>query len=189
MKARPERIGAGDEANATGRSAAVGRGVATNGTDHRGRADDGSIFEDVAAASGASDCSSVRAGCGPPPMGDRRPARLRLSYRAGRNVASIGSGTEHGQATGTPGRRCVPGDVAGFDAMPGAGSPGFFEPWVSDPRVLGPGVLVSGFVIPNEMTEARRQSSIGAEQRSGFRRHWRSVCRDVQAGRKIGAGK
>ena len=67
--------------------------------------------------------------------------------------------------------------------------PRYFEPGVSDPRVLGPGVLVSGFVILNEMTEARRQSSIGEEQRSGFRRHWRSVCRDVQAGRKIDGRK
>jgi hypothetical protein len=91
------------------------------------------LDEDVAAASGASDCSSFRAGCGPPPVGDRRPARLRSSYRAGRNLASIRSGTERGQATGTPGRRCVPGDVGGFDAIPGAGSPRFFAPQVREP--------------------------------------------------------
>jgi hypothetical protein len=105
------------------------RGLPTN-ADHRGRADDCSIFEDVVAASGASDGSSFRAGCGPPPVGDRRPARLRSSYRAGRNLASIGSGMECGQATRTPGGRCVRGDVGGFDAIPGAGSPGFFGPGV-----------------------------------------------------------
>lgn len=104
-----------------------------NGTDHRGRASDCSIFEDVVAASGASDCSSVQAGCGPPPVGDRRPARLRSSYRAGRNSASIRFGMVRRQATGTPGGRCVRGEVGGFDAIPAAGSPRFFVPQVREP--------------------------------------------------------
>jgi hypothetical protein len=45
----------------------------------------------------------------------------------GENLASIRSGMECGQSTGTPGRRCVPGDDGGFDAIPGAGSPGVFR--------------------------------------------------------------
>jgi hypothetical protein len=115
------------------------RAFSMNATDHRGRASDCSILEDVVAASGASDGSSLRAGRGPPPVGDRRPVRLPSSYRARRNVASIRSRTEHGQATGTPGRRCVPGAVAGFDAVARAAGPRFFAPEVRDPKALTPG--------------------------------------------------
>lgn len=107
-------------------------------------------------------------------------------------MASIRSGTQRGQTTKTPGRRCVPGTTAGFDAIPGAASPGFFASAVREPKFstpgffdprgvpilggLGPDVLVSRFVILNWMTDTRRESSIAAEQRSGFRRRWQSVC-------------
>jgi hypothetical protein len=53
------------------------RAFSMNDTDHAGGARDSTTGEDVAAASCASDGSSFRAGRGPPPVGDRRPARLR----------------------------------------------------------------------------------------------------------------
>jgi hypothetical protein len=73
------------------------------------------------------------------PLRRRRcPTRLRSSYRALRNLASIRSGTQRGQGTRTPGRRCVPKDVARFDTIPGAASPAVFTPEVREPKFLTP---------------------------------------------------
>ena len=50
------------------------------------------------------------------------------------------SGRSAGRQPKTPGRPCVPGAAAGFDAIPGAASPGSFASAVRDPKLLTPRV-------------------------------------------------